>query len=397
MIDFENEFTWNDGMCSDNNAVWFMGCQINALFKMNVITGEINLIKIFSDTDIFDFRRFSICKKYKHYIFCFPDIGNQIKVYDILRDSIHKIEFGALEQKRCGIMNAFLLDNRFFAVSISQKQIIEIDAESREVVGYYPIFENKEEKIGWECIQIEEKIYCISKTSNTVCEFDMKTRVYQYYFLPLKNNKGFNTICFVANKFWLSGNEKEIVVWDKKEERIDVLNISINDFEMYKVGKIETRQLFLNSVNTQDKIWFIPYLANKMLVLDTKDLTIKTFEVTEEIENEKDILLRNMQHKYILERVVDNCSIWLYSIKNKKVIEIDTNDYDINYLKFWINKETKDKLWESWIKQSNRVVSEINGQCIDKLLKEMQVKSKCSWNCNSVIGENIHRQIKNMI
>lgn len=393
MIDFENKFIWNDGMCIDNNVVWFVGCQINALFKLKMNTGEIRLVKKFPDLNIINFRKLSICRKYKTYIYCFPDIGNKIWIYDILHDSLDKMELMPFEYVRQGIMNAFLQGNHFFAVSITQKQIIEIDAENRKIIDYYSIFENAEEKLGWECIEVEGKVYCVSNVSNTVCEFDMKKRSTHYYDIPVHNSEGFNTICFTGGKFWLSGNEKDFVIWDRDDAEVNVLNNEIDDFYAYRIGQSESRQLFLSSVDMQEEIWFIPYLANKILYVDKKSLVVRSFEIEEEIEKEEDMLQRSMRHKYILERVSEGRFIWLYSFKNEKVIEIDTAKLNVKTMKIELCEESKDELWKYWIMETNGLVSEINKNSIDRLLRKLLQKEKHVRTFETKIGENIHKRV----
>lgn len=392
MKDFE-EFTWNDGMCEDTNAIWFVGCQVNALFQLQKSTGKIKFVKKFPNINLMDFRKFSICKKYKNFVYCFPDIGNIIWIYDILHDSMEKIDIMSHENERQGIMNAFLHDNHFFAVSITQKQIIEIDLENNKIVHFYQIFTNAEEKLGWECIEVEGRVYCVSKKSDTVCEFDMKNRNTQYYEIPVHTTKGFNTICYDDGKFWLSGNEEKLITWEKNSGKINVLNYKIDDFYTYKIGKMGSRQLFLNSVAVNGMVWFIPYLANKIIYVDKQKMVVKSFEIAEEMEDEENILQRCMQHKYMLQYISEGRFIWLYSFKDEKVLEIDTIDSCLKTVKFKMEEKSKEEVWKYWIEETQGMVEEINKKSIDRLLKETLKKEKKEWIFKSNIGKNIHERI----
>lgn len=366
MMDFENKFIWNDGICVDNNKGWFVGCQVNALFEVNFEDNNMKLLAKFPDTTIEKFREISICKKYKDSIYCFPDCGKQIWVYDILKKTWQKIEIENLKGKRWGIMNAFLCENHFFAVSICQKKIIEIDALKKQVINCYPIFSDMEDKMGWECIEVENGIYCVSRVSNVVCRFDMQTKRIDYYELSGIEGKGFHTICFSDGKFWLSGNQKTFVVWDKKNNQVNTINYMIDDFCAYQIEK--EPQLFLSSVSVQKKIWYIPYWANKILYIDKEKLKVHSYEIPEEIETEQDIMKRSMRHKYILESVTDGRFIWLYSFKNERTMRIDTLQRNMEFITLQLCDKSKDALWTQWAEEKKWEIDEISTNSIHRLI-----------------------------
>lgn len=97
--------------------------------------------------------------------------------------------------------------------------------------------------------------------------------------------------------------------------------------------------LFISSVVIENKIYFIPYQSNCIVTLDVIDDTINVLFIPNE---EEDTLSweRNMRHKYLLEYVKDEKYLWLYSFKQKCILEVDLKTEQVKCLEFKYDKQS---------------------------------------------------------
>lgn len=109
--------------------------------------------------------------------------------------------------------------------------------------------------------------------------------------------------------------------------------------------------IFLNLISTKDSIWFIPFKANKIVYVDKETGKINIFEIKDEEEREGWILKNKMEAKYILQYVIDNRYIGLFSLKNNCIVEIDTIERRIEYISYSFDEETKKILVQKYDKE----------------------------------------------
>ena len=195
---------------------------------------------------------------------------------------------------------------------------------------------------------------------------------------------GLHTISVCKGKFWLSGYDKNIYIWEKDKNIVEISNHFPSNFGIYNFDRKEKPFLdcetteydvftFLESIDTRDYIWFIPFQTNQILYVNKVTNEINIFEIGEE-EDGKSIIDREMNCKYILQYVLDGRYIGLYSVKNSVVFEIDAHtmelktrmprlDIDDSTLipRGWILKESivaERALYEKLIKKNGEKVFE---------------------------------------
>lgn len=150
-------------------------------------------------------------------------------------------------------------------------------------------------------------------------------------------NGGFHSICFDGIDFWLSGYRKEVYVWNKESNTLKTIANFPQQFGIYNfdgqgkelldcVSYEYDTPTFIDSVAIGQYIWFIPFKTNKIVCVDKDTQEIKFFEIDDEEDTEVSLKENYLHHKYLLQCVIEDRYLVLYSIKNNCILEIDTSE-----------------------------------------------------------------------
>lgn len=332
-----------DNICVEGNRAWFVSKEINALFQVNIDTNQCKCIVEFPDSKYPDFRRNPRNLKCGDNIFCFPDCGDVIWIYNLKNKYINYIEINNPSKSRISIRDFWREGEAIYAVSYGLEEIIEINIEQQKIMNCYKIFQN-EKSIWKDSYKEKNKIYILLE--NRICEFDVVTKSWKKYNIP-EINVELNTILYEEGNFWLTGKTKEIYVWNKNNNRLKILKDFPEQFGQYNFQKEPVKlvdyeieefqfQVFLRGLNSKKYIWFIPYRSNQILYVDKSTYDINVLEIGEEIEN-RISLSRIVPAKYqVLYYSMDGV-LRLYSHKNNSWLEIDTDTLLWQYRKIEIS------------------------------------------------------------
>lgn len=341
---------WGDNWQIDGNNAWFVMGMGNILCCIDLQKYEGELVASIPDVALTKFRRNSFCMKYQNDIYCMPVYADSIWVYDTINHRFQDIQIDNVDGVPINIRGGFWeYERKIYAVSNGLRQIVEIDPVRKKIDRYYP-FCKGEDLI--KSMRVGDLLFGLSGTSKEIYQFSLNTKKVIEYKIP-DVGRGVNTICFDGENFWMSGWRKEVYVWDRKENRIKIIDGFPETFGIYSfsentdgVADCETEEYdsatFLYAIAVGEIVWFIPYMTNKIIFVDTKTCVLREFDIEEEKETRESILARNdLLYKYVLEYVKDNRYIGLYSIKNKCMLEIDTValKYEYKRYDFYIGKD----------------------------------------------------------
>lgn len=325
-------FMWSDNWWIEDDRAWFVAGAENILFSVNLMTNQCESATKIPDQSSSKFRLTPYCMKNGNDIFCMPDCGSSIWVYHLNTKSFTDIYINNPNNIRLSVCDFWLHENKIYAVSNGLKQVIEINAVENRIENYYTLCNDGSIT---KSIKGRESIYSVSGESCEIYEFNLITKTVTIHNLPDIKHKIF-TVCFDGNKFWLSGYKKELYVWDKKENTIEILDKFPKSFGSYNFtkdtdGKVDCETdeyelpAFLYSVNVNGSVWFIPFQTNQILYWDRENKDIAALEVDEEIETKESLLGRfSLSSKYIVEYIRYDRYLGLFSIKNNCILEIDT-------------------------------------------------------------------------
>lgn len=391
---------WSDKIDIEGNLGWF-GCgEINALFEVDFESNKYRYLNNFSDYKIDSIRNYSICKKYKNKLFCFPVYGERIWVYDLLKDSFSQIYIRKPDSvDKLLFSDVYLYNCRMYAVSRGLREIFEIDPEKERISSIIQIPEAVKVLSG-NCIQKDNLIYCTSYSNNILCQINMDSKEVELYEIPYLE-KGICTISLVANdEFWFSGFDKEIYVWDRKTNQTTILSSFPDEFGIYKIDendklildcncKENNEAFFVKSINMEKHLWFIPFRTNKVLYVDKETRRINIFEIPDEQESVEG-WQRYLSHKYLVEYIRERF-IGLYSAKNRTLLEIDTQELSVKEKKITLEKDSVDKLAQLYLESSNLFREDIVNQRDIFMGFSKKIGTMREKFCN--VGEKIHQQM----
>lgn len=102
-------------------------------------------------------------------------------------------------------------------------------------------------------------------------------------------------------------------------------------------------------------------------------------------------------HKYLLEGVIDNRYIILFSLKNKCIVEIDTQKLSYTYLDYTLDFESKSKIYKiilsNYYKRKN-IILESEIFAINELIKQLVQQENKSEDKNTLYGNSIYIKLQ---
>ena len=85
------EFLWGDNYWNENGKIWFVSCKLNIIFFIDEKTSVITPVAKIPFRSRICFRLHPRCIKYGEKIFCIPDMGEDIYIYNLKQNSWKKI------------------------------------------------------------------------------------------------------------------------------------------------------------------------------------------------------------------------------------------------------------------------------------------------------------------
>ncbi len=329
------EFIWSDNWYIEEDKAWFVEGERNILFCMDLQSDECEYVAEIPtlNSETSKFRQNPRCIKIENEIFCIPDIGECVWVYNLLDSQFRQIEIENPNRERLSMTGVWKYCAKIFVLSVGLKKIIEIDVGKKVIDNFYTLCDMPGEEIA-KYVRVESDIYCVSAVSNQIYQFNLETKKITIYTLP--NVKGgLYAIGYDGNRFWLSGNRKEIYIWDKKNNSTQILSKFPEQFGIYNFGGDGEKVLdcesivydtptFIDIKAVGQYIWLIPFQTNKVIYVDKDSCQIYSLELNEEEETKESLSKNCMSAKFLVEYILDNRYIGVFSFKNNCIFEIDT-------------------------------------------------------------------------
>ena len=349
---------WCDRMICEGDQIWMTGATCNALFYLDFNTKMYEFISAFPNIPVMGYRSNLVCTKIEDELFFFPDRGECIWIYHTVSKTFSKIVLNNPEKKRILIGMIFYCNHCIYAFSSGLEQIIEISVSKKEVIATYSISEYIQGAgitgitgISSEGCVVDQSIYFTIPEKNLVCEFSAKTKTILSF--PLSEDIMPQTICYDGKNFWMTGKTKEIIRWNREEKKVlSVYRLPAGAgwFENKDGNFLENIEdkycpapMFRWSVKVKDRIWFIPYIANKMIYIDKNTCEIGVCDIVDEYEDEKS-WNRIDKVKYSFECMIQERFIFLYSYKNRRYLLVDTVDNMAQAVNIELTDESSKKL-----------------------------------------------------
>ena len=324
-------FPWSDNWWIEQGKAWFCGGKIGALFCVDMNTEQCNMVAQIPECELFSFRKYSYCIKYKNTVFCMPSMGNCIWCYDVESSEWESIEVENNSQIFICI-SSYKRDNEKMYFWDEEGKISETDFINKTSKTKCYIPKRIDEEIG-EYVVLKDTLYCILGKQVFCINLDNE-EIGSYDISAAKT--GLYTICYDGVNFWLSGFCKEIYVWNPEQGIVKVITefpsrFGIYNFNGQKKSLVDCDSFtndefpfFLSSAALGKYVWFIPFQTNTILYINKETYEVFELEIEGEIETQESLKKRDLANKYLIEYIREERYIGLYSIKNHLIFEIDT-------------------------------------------------------------------------
>lgn len=386
----------------DGEQAWFVDSEQSILFCVNLHT---RVCEFQEEIPSENSKRYGLnprCVGFGDDIFCMPSMGTHIWVF---QKKIRKfLKIGIDNFDRCspiGVYWSFVYNDKIYAVSYGIGRIIEINPVTKEVDSYYPI--EMDVTAPYVCMA-ENIIYSLASELNKIICFDVLKKETFIYNIP-DIDKKIREICVDGKKIWMCGYYKEIYLWNKEDDSINIINDFPARFGVYNSGKDKEDILDCESyeyespafavlVAVDEYIWCIPYMTNKILYINRNTYKIEALDIEGEVETEKSILSRRFTNgKYYLVYIRENRYIGLFSTKNNHIVEIDARErktevYEYSYSDLCQERVKRVFLKDKDIMYENAVINLEN--YFDGTL---EVNAENGVNGFNNIGLNIYQEI----
>lgn len=322
--------------CVENNEVYIMHGKLNAFFKYNLITGEMEYIDSIPNEELVQESMYLGVHKYKHKLVFIPCWGSRIMIYDINTREFREIQE---EKKRNGrFIYSYIQDNMLICIPFYEDYILKIDLDGEFVTN----------KIGWKKNDFSDsyinKSFWVGETlimvvpnardKLLVFDGDKVTEV-------LLGNKGllYTSGCYVNGKIYLYSMET-MKIYEYEKDTYSC----IREFYVYKKEKSGLSQL--------GNRWMLQengYNGDRFLVQDNHYIDYSKKRIKTSIFNGNCVqgICRNYEKRFFYYDLRDS---FLYEIdcdgnykRFKMSVDIDTlkNKYSPLFLKKEICDESE--------------------------------------------------------
>lgn len=329
----------NDQMYDDgDNIVWFLDIKGQTIYRGSLKTGIYEFVTHLPHNG--EFRSNPKCIKKDEKLFCMPETGNVIWVYDINQNRFNKIAI-PIQEAQTYIRMEFAGEykNYLYFVGKGIKKIFQIDRNRLKINKTIPFF-NDDEICGFEIAIVENKLYCTSQKSPRIFQFDITNEEIKYYELPL-NEKGIGTICHDDEKFWLTGYDKKLYSWN--------LNNKIMEFGNFpksytiRIEKEDNYAPFYQSIVCEKNIWFIPNnrplsKCSGIIVMNRQSHDICEFRLPDRDNT--------IHGAYTINYKTDKQYIGLSYWGDRFICEINTENFKIERKEMLFYKSNVEKMWK---------------------------------------------------
>lgn len=338
----QEQMIWSDNIWIEGNKGWFVAGEYNAVFEIDWKKKNYSLLSNIPTKKRLGLRVNPICIKMGNQLYCLPDQGRDIWIYNMTNDSWLKVEVSNPEKCRLEFiyLGKFQSGVMCFSRGLQKVFLIKDNCELQEILNLNVNCGKHITKM----IKVHDCLYGISDETGCIFEYligEKQPQIYTNSDLP----QGLSGICFDGDKFWMSGNKKEIYVWEKTKNQVTMINNFPKKFGVYykneegkvAVGEIEddyNLPIFIDLVYMNDTIWLFPFQTNDIITINKNDINKVTLFKIESEEEDGHILWEQkaIYHKYLHVYDFDERYIGLFSLKNDMLLEIDSQVKKYKYL-----------------------------------------------------------------
>lgn len=209
-------------------------------------------------------------------IYIAPYEADHICVYDIQKREFERIpiekEYNHLKKNQYHI--CFSHKNKVYFLGNSGVASIFLDTKNNqvtEITDWLYDFKKNYNNITWVtthmnvCV-VDDCFWVALKGENILLQYNMESDEYQFWEVG-KQKIQYTTICFDGSYFWLTGDKKLIIRWDKENNKIKEFKNFPAGFEINDKG-VGWKELFINGCSWNKYIYYFPMNSNMLVKIN---------------------------------------------------------------------------------------------------------------------------------
>lgn len=261
--------------CADivkyNDRLFILTRDTQCLFEYCCTSGKMKLCGTVKNEEGRFCISMALCQ---HILYIAPYEGNDICTYDIDKNEFNNIALGTSQN---GLVRkhyhlCFSHQNKVYLLGGSGSAMLCLEPENnhevREISEWVFDFKEKYNCDAAVCTHsdiciVEDCLWVAVRGNNVLLEYNMSTEKYCFWKVGKKEIQ-YVTITFDGDYFWLSGDKRFIVRWNKENNEVMIFDDFPQGFE-YGTKEINWKELFSCGCLWNGNIYFLPLNSNMLI------------------------------------------------------------------------------------------------------------------------------------
>lgn len=259
---------WLEGIAQIDGDTAYASCsEFNALFKVDLKTGDCTYISLFPEEHVNKRRLFIKAIYVNEKIYFIPASASAIYVFCPTANAFERIEIEEnIDDKsynaNAKFADAFICENTIYILPATYPAIIKLDCKKNTLEYIVENMPTCDYLFRPGAAQMGNKLFVPNTKDNLVLEFDMEIDEIQLHHVG-KNNHGSWSIVRDENLLWLIPKVHGAVV------KWDYFSGEIQEYEQYPEGYRESNFSFTKGYKSGDYIYVLPAQSNVFLRIDS--------------------------------------------------------------------------------------------------------------------------------
>lgn len=329
-----------DACVSDGN-LWFMHCHYNALCKMELTTGKVEIVGAVPDEISNGERLYHDVIKKDEKLFFAPHIASRLIEFDLNKKTYREISIKhAIQKEKSKFTRMIRYKDRLFLLPTYYQAVVGYNCNNgstkyythliRAMKGHNKEPNNQPEFMNAMTIEGELLLMASSRT-NAILEFNIETEKSILHIVGNDSNNYYR-MEYDGNDYWLiPHNSKAIVRWNRK-------NGKCTEYLDYPEGFIGDNNAFLSIHYCGDYMLAFPKKANMIIKIDIQTGCMAEFKLPLPFkEGDREEKYYNWPNNYYFTKKIDDDHIIALTAYNSSLLIINTKTQECTIRKCFIN------------------------------------------------------------
>ncbi len=366
-------------VCMVNKELWFASCYSNALCKMNLSTGQVELVDSIPNEHEYEQRLYHDVVEINDKLYLAPHRAKEMIEYDLKKGLFKKI---ALKKPHDPNKSQFTRMVRYkeylYLLPTYYNAIVQYNTKDGACKYYTDLLDDlgeanhpeaKDAPLFMNAIYVEDNLLLMaSSRSNAILEFNMDIERAVIHRVGNENNS-FYRMTYDGNDYWLIPHESKAVIrWNRKTGRTI-------EYSEYPEGFVGEKNAFISIVSCGAYLLAFPKTANMIIKIDRETGIMSEFKIPVHYrEGERKEIYNDWPNNYYFAKMIDDTHLAALSAYDCSLILIDTETEECTIRKCYQKNNTETIMFGSKGDNIPYACSESDCISIEDFLIELEAK-----------------------